>query len=501
VLLLSGLFCRAAFGAESTNTQYLSLRECVELALARNPDLQIERVNPLIARATLSGSYGVYDPIFLNDARRENAADSGGFDPADFSRDAVYEAESEVVRSGLTGLLPSGLSYALTGSYAHSHGLRNTLNFDSYNLVTAISVRQPLLRNFWTDQPRTLIRINKKNLKITELGVVYMAMDVVNRVHQAYYGLLLAIEDQRVREDLLAARKSFLAATRRRIELGTLTALDEKLAQAQVAGVESELSAARNSVVLAENALKLAIGGLGTNEWAGRIVPTETLQPLPEALTLSESFQRGLEKRPDLAQLRQDIEKSDLDLRFRRNQLFPFLDVVAGYGRKGADVQQVFPPIEPSGSFSSAYDQVKDGTAANDMIGLIFSMPLARTTERANYRASKHLKTQALLRLKQREEIVMREIADAFHLAQNNLERVSVSRRAREFAAAALEDEERKLVGGKSTLFFVLQLQADFARSRSAELVVKADYSRALAQLHFAEGSILEKLGIVLEGE
>jgi hypothetical protein len=134
----------------------------------------------------LSASQGYYDPLFTAEARAESATDSGGFDPADFSRDAIYSADSDVARAGLIGFLPSGLSYALSGNYAHSYGLRNGLNFDSYALFTGISVRQPLLKNFWIDQARLAIRVNKKNLKITELGVVYMAMDVVNRVQQAY---------------------------------------------------------------------------------------------------------------------------------------------------------------------------------------------------------------------------------------------------------------------------------------------------------------------------
>ena len=119
--------------------------------------------------------------------------------------------------------------------------------------------------------------------------------------------------------------------------------------------------------------------------------------------------------------------------------------------------------------------------------------------ERANYRASKQLREQMRLRVKQQEELVMREISDALHTARASLERASLTRRAREFAQQALEAEERKLAGGKSTVFFVLQLQGDLASAKSAELRAKADYNRALSQLAFAEARTLERSRISLE--
>ena len=99
--------------ADTNRVQKLvTLEECIQTALLQNRDLQIERLNPEIARATLSGSYGYYDPLLAMDARTENASDSGGFDPADFSRDAIYDAESEVAKAGLTGFLPTGSATA-----------------------------------------------------------------------------------------------------------------------------------------------------------------------------------------------------------------------------------------------------------------------------------------------------------------------------------------------------------------------------------------------------
>ena len=51
----------------------------------------------------------------------------------------------------------------------------------------------------------------------------------------------------------------------------------------------------------------------------------------------------------------------------------------------------------------------------------------------------------------------------------------------------------------ESSLYFVLQLQGDLAMAESAEVRAKANYNKELSQLHFAEGSLLERTRIVLD--
>ena len=486
---------------EPTVPRSITLRECLVLALENNRDLQIERINPEVARATLESSQGLYDPVLLSEVRRESSSDTGGLDPTDFSRDAIYQAESISSRLGLTGVLPTGLSYTLGGTYANSFGLRNGLDFESYSLFAGITVSQPLLRNFWIDQGRLTIQVNRKNLRITELGVRYLAMDVVNRVQQAFVELQLARESGAIQEELLGWRRKTLRGIERKVEQGLSIPAEVLPSQTQLALGEADLWAHRRDVAVAESRLKNLLSEDVLHEPLTELRPVEPLWAMPEPLDLRQSWQRGLEQRPDLAQLREDVGKADLDLKYRRNQLFPSLDLVAGYGRRGASTDQLPPPLEASASLSDAFGQIRDASAPSDMIGVIFSLPLSRATERANHRVSRQLKAQTELRVKQREDLVVQEIAEAMSRARAGLERVDAARRASDFARQALEAEERKLAGGASTLFFVLQLQTDLASACTTEVRALAEYHQARAQLHFAEGSILDRHQLTLIAE
>lgn len=491
-LALFGVLLRAR-AADNKLSQELSLLDAVRSALLHNRLLQIERINPEVAHFTLQSSYGYYDPLLTSQFRQENVSDSGAFDPANPGLESGFDSESKLANVGLTGFLPSGLLYSFNGSYGHSTGERNFLNFDSYRMVGGVYLQQPLLKNFWIDLPRLTIKVNKRNIEISEQGVRFVAMNVINLTQQGYYDLVFAWDSLRVQQDLFVTREQFLRGVRRQIEVGKLTVLEEKVAESQMAQTRTDVITASNAVALAGNNLKTLMGSAGTNWSEEFIVPLDRMVAVADRFDLSQSWQRGLAQRPDLIQLAKGVENADLNVKFSRNQLFPAVDVIGSYGRRGASSAQAFPPDQPSASAGDAWDQITRGDAPNDMIGVMLTVPLSRAAERNNHKANKKIKAQADLLVKQKEELILREISDAIHTARFSLDRVKSAREATEFAQAALKVEEDKLAGGKSTLIFVLQFQQDLASAQTAELLARQAYNKALSQLHYAEGSILER--------
>jgi outer membrane protein TolC len=499
ILAASFLSCCAAF-AQTNQVVPLALRDAIHTALRNNRLLQIEQINPDIARATLSGAWAAYDPVFFAQAKKENSTDTGGFNPLT-GQDVAFSAESEVVNTSLTGVLPTGLSYGLTGEYIYSEGQQELL-FSSYRLGADITLRQPLLRNFWIDQFRYTIHVSRNNIKISEQGVRFVAMTVASEVRQAYAELGFAWDSLRVQQDLLQTRQNFLRGIRRQVEVGTFTVLEERIAQSQEAAVRITLFTASNAIAMAANNLKTLLGYTATNWTMDVFSPSDGLIVVPRRFHLVTSWDRGLVNRPDLAQLNYEVKNAQVNVKYRRNQLFPSLDIIGGYGRRGSSSLSLPQPESiPSAPFTDAWDQLTHGDAPKDMVGLILTFPLSLTGERASFRESKLLRQQAELRVKEKEELIMREVADAIQFAQSSYDRLQTAREATRFAEQALAAEEQKLIGGEGDVFFVLQSQTDLAAARTREILAKRDYNVALAQLDFAEGTILdqEKIDIVIE--
>ena len=481
--LLAALLTVTVHGQTATNSfRPLALRDCIQTALQHNRDIQIERFSPVISRLTLDGSYSYYDPNFT--------VGSAGA-PIGHSSDSGVETYT--ANAGFTGTLPTGMKYSLSGDYVNRFGP----NSESFDTSIGLSISQPLLKDFWIDQGRLNIQVNKQNLKVSAFGVDFVVMTTISQVEQAYYELIFARENVRVGEKLLEVRQRFFAETKRKVEVGSSAQLDLQLAQSQVATVQAALIQARNQVMLAENALKTLMGDDFVNSVGLVLLPTDTLLVMPENPVLPESWQRGLAHRPDLAQLRVSLDIASLNLKFNYNQLFPTFDLVAGYGLRGSSAFSTNPVS--SASASSTLGQIRRGENPNDLIGVLFSVPLTRTGERANYKISQESKARAAVQVKKLEELVLRQIDDATKNVKTSLESVAATREATLYAQAALDAEEKKLAAGKSTPFVVLSLQGDLATAQTAEIRAKANYNQALSQLYFAEGSTLERNKVTVE--
>lgn len=475
----------------------LSLMDCWELAFRRNRELQIERLNTHIAQHNIDAALAAYDPILLTESRWESLSDSGGYDPADFSRDAIYTADSEITRASLTGLLPGGLNYTFSGQYSHSDGVRNAVDFDAYTIQLAGTVRQPLLRNFWIDADRLAIRSQRFLATGADLTLQYRVLEIAYRVAHAFHELSYAQALVQVQSELVNHRRELLRTVQRRVDAGTLTVLDQHLADSRLASTLASASEAQANLDLAQHELLSLIGDPWSLSTLPSILPAHPLEIPAFTLDLSESWQLAESHRPDLAFLRSERHRAQLDVRFWRNQLFPSLDLVAGYGRRGASTSQVLPPFQGPPSFSEAWDEIRRGDTPNQAIGFVFSLPLSRRAERSQFRASLDLQAQADLRISQWVESIRREIADAHALTRTARDRITSTRDARAHALNALQAEERKLDGGKSTLFIVLELQSQLTDARIAEARARTDLLQSLHRLRFADGSLLHQHGLI----
>ena len=480
----------------------LSLQQCIQLALTHNLDVQIVQLSTDIARFELSGAYGAYDPIFSFRATHAYVSQPGNFDPQKFNPDFPYQLTTDSAAPALEGQLPIGMSYSLSGRAGRPSattdfssdpnnarfflgGLRETNNFSA---EAGVTLRQHLLKDFWIDEPRQMIRVRRKELKMTEQAVRFQIMRILLAVELGYYDLIAAREQVRVEEKALELRQQFVAETHRRVEVGDLPALDAEQAETLLQNSLTALTAAREAYVARQNALITLLTD-DFRKWIDTdLLPTDVLVALAPEVHRSESFQNALKNRPDLAEARLAVEKSDVIVRFRRNQLFPSLDLVGHYGGLGVD-----------DGLSAVLSDTLQFQNPEYFYGVVLSFPLTRTAERNSYRASQASRQIAKLQLKKAEQGVFLEIADWVNRVQSRFAQVGSTHRARTYAETALAVEQRKLQNGLSTSFFVLQLQGTLTAARTAEALALADYNKALAQLAFAEGSTLQKRNLQLE--
>ena len=512
--------------ADTTTNRTLSLEDCVQIALQHNLDVQIHRLNPDISRLTLRAVYGAYDVNFTMSGEHDYSQSPGGVDAQGRAYSGTLN-ESDSGSIGFSGLLPWGLSYSLGGTLSDTWGVyppatvantnapyvvTNTfatpgggapISFLTTNYATekvqqpfanfssrigVLQLRQPLLKNFWIDNTRLQIILDKKSLKGSELDFRNQVMSTVFQVEQAYYNLIYAADNVGVQRLALELAERLMAENKKRVEVGALAPLDEKQAESQVASSQAAVLSAEGDRDTQQRRLKSLLSDDYSTWRDATIKPTEPLLAIPETFDLRESWRRGLTLRPDLLQQKLTLEKQGYIVKYQQNQLYPQLDITGTYGYAGSGADS-----------GMAFDQIRGQNNPFWTVGGQMTVPLGNTAARHNYRAAKVTKDQIALQLKQLQQNILITIENDVAVARTALLRAKATREARLYAAAALDAEQKKLDNGKSTSFVVLQLQSNLTSAQSAEIRALADYNIALAQLALDEGTTLERRHVALE--
>jgi outer membrane protein TolC len=174
---------------------------------------------------------------------------------------------------------------------------------------------------FNLSRSKQLQQASGRQLDRTEQELVY-------RVVEAYYGLLLAAKQQKVAEDAVKTAQATLDQSRARYQTGMTVESDLLSAQVDLGERQQELIRARNDVELARARLDHEMG----SSFDSAYQPAETLaeRPLPVA-PLPELEREALEKRPDLQSVRLQESAQGKSLSAAKAAFGPRLNAFLGW--------------------------------------------------------------------------------------------------------------------------------------------------------------------------
>ena len=460
----------------------LSLRECVELALEGNPDVAVERIRPAIAAEAVRGESGAFDPVL-------SLSLAGGKAKSRLTAQSVLESgipdsvriESIDTSTGLTGMTPIGLEYGL--SYSNTM-IKDTYGaFQSeYSSLLGLTLTQPLLKDAGPGAALASLRIAKKDREISDLEWERYLMAVIVIVADAYWDLVFAARNLDLQTEFLDFAEALLAENEKRLEAGTVAAVEVIQSRAGVAARRESVFTALKTLRTSEVALKRLVAA-DLNTWLGRpVVSTDSPVTKRAFDPLHACVEEGLARRPEILSAQAQLEQSEISLKYAGNQLLPRVDLEGGYYFDGLD-----------SNAGNGFDVLVSGRYPQWWAGLTFEMPLGRRADRSARSVAELETRQAEFDLRAAERDVVAEIEVAQREAEIDLERIGATEEASRLALEALEAEERKLRIGRSTSRDVLLLQEDLARARLHELDAVVDYNRSLIELDRARGAIFDR--------
>lgn len=283
-------------------------------------------------------------------------------------------------------------------------------------------------------------------------------------------------------EDLLRKNKI-------EVESGTLAPIEIIEAESGVASRVEAIISAENAIRDKEDELKRILN-LADSEIISdvEIVPVDKPTFEPKEVPLKETIKIAMEKRPELKELQIEVENAGMEVRRKKNELFPKLDLTGGVRYSGL-----------GGTIDGAHDSTFSGDFQGEFITLTFEVPIGNRAARNDYKKAKLGKEQSALNVKKKELDIVVEVRGSVREVMTNIERVMATRKARELAQKRLEVEEKKYSVGRSTSLEILRAQEDLATAEGNETKALTDYEISRGSLEAAKGTILDAYNIQVE--
>lgn len=250
---------------------------------------------------------------------------------------AAAEAGREKLPQALAGLLPTiaatGNTFANDSSFDTqinnlSTNTRNRFNSNAYN----VNLTQPLFRwqNFAQYGQSKLLVVQ------TEATFAQAGQDLILRVAQAYFDVLVAIENLRAVQANKIAIGQQLEQAKKNFEVGTATITDTYESQSRLDLATAQEIAAENELEVKRYALRVLIGR-DPGE-LNRLKPKALMEP-PQPASM-EPWVEAAERDSFVVQAQQAAaEAAAKAVEINRAGHYPTLDVVANYGQNNGPGQ------------------------------------------------------------------------------------------------------------------------------------------------------------------
>lgn len=256
----------------------LSLRSYLELVMANNTDIQIQRLSVETTKNAILRSFGTFDPIFngsFNNQRTKtpsNSALEGAATLVQLSQPASFNYQQT---------LQNGTQYSASYNFSKSSTNSGFQNFNP-TLTSNLGVRltHPLLRNRGTYINRVPIMVARSQHRKAEYDLRTQLLSLVNDAETAYWNLINARENLKVRQNALDLAREALKRSQRELELGAASPLDIFDPEQRAATAEIDVSQAQFNLAQNEDALRKQMGAdLDPQIRKLPIVLTETVLP------------------------------------------------------------------------------------------------------------------------------------------------------------------------------------------------------------------------------
>ena len=499
LLLSPGL----SWGLEVGKTPPAERRETISLAdaalqaLKHNLDISISRQTKESRQADITVEQAKFDPTLsvngqynrtVNPLNRPVFGGTGNT----LGQITTFDQRSESVTfDATTNLLTGGnvdLNYSPSRTNVNQNVATGFLFNPAYTGGLALTLTQPLLRNAGLDITKTFIRVAQNNAIVEEHIFRDRVLTVLATVEQTYWEVVFANENLKVAEAALKAAQELLASNRAKTKAGIMSIVDVLQAEAAVASRVEQVLVADKTIRDQEDQLRRLLNPAEEDLRQDlRLTPLDQPTVTLEPISLQEAIDTAIEQRPEIVQAKKNMETSDINSKFAKNQILPTLSFQGTMGMAGLGKD-----------YGDSVNKNLSGDYYNYGAGLVLSYPLGNRSAWSTYsKRQLEAKNAEASLVSVRQQIIV-GVREAVRRVQTDFKRIETTRSARIMAEKQLQAEQERLKVGLSTTRFVLDFQRDLATAQGNELRATVDYNKSLSNLARHKATTLDRYNFQL---
>jgi len=463
--------------------QEMTLAEAIQQAISKQPGLTLNRIDTDMADTEIQRIEGMLDPVVTASvgATDDKSPVSSTFQASRTLTGKIGAGISKPLANGDT--IGASLAYNRTRqSFNNPAAAQFALVNPAYRGQIDLNYRHPLLRG--NDRPdyNDALQAASNDVKASRLQRLTVARSLALQVSNAYYQVASDTIQLRLAEQAVQRAKRLLQYQSLRERFGLIEASDRMQAEALLEARRLDRIQASGQLANDRSALNRLL----------LLPPDQTIEPtvLPSPATAAPAAFDTLvdiatSKRPEFAILKARLDAAEARLQQAMDGESSQLDLVAQLGTRSLDT-----------SSGTAAGKAFGTTNHYAALSVEFSDALGNNSARAGIRKAELARSRIVEERRQTLEVVQDDLARTWTSLQSS---IPAYRQARLRVAAEqrkLEAELKRYREGRSDTATIVQFEGDFSNAeRQAELLA-VSLALTTTQLDWAQGSLLEKLGI-----
>ncbi len=479
---------------EETRTVGLSLQQAVLRAVRHNLSGQVARLDAAASQADVVAADALFDWVFFADATLQTT-DAPSAVPVIGNvpiGTGINKNKSYVFDAGLRRQLTTGGRVELeqTLSIFNNQSPGQSRSPDPARTARLnITLDQPLLRGFGADVTLAQVRLARNFERATLEALRDELIGIATDAERAYWNLVRAHREAQIQSSLLARGIETRDVLANRLSFDVRPA-EFSDAVAQVESRRANLIRAINTLRKSSDALKVILNDPSIPVGSEVVVlPVDEPTDTAFEVSLLDSLETALAQRPDVQQAILAIDDASIRETVADNARLPRLDLRIAATLSGLD-----------DSASGAFDELRTGDFTDWLAGLAFERPIGNRAAEAGFRVARLERVRSAVSYRAVVQRAVAQVKDALRDVATNRALIEQTRIARLAAAENLRTLliEEQNIRGLTPEFLNLKLtrQQALAAAESAEILARVDYNIAVADLHRAIGTALERNGV-----